>query len=46
MNKQEVAEKDTGNVEQWRVIIIIIYFNFLNEILRYKVCRVPNTGPI
>ena len=45
MNKREVTEKDPGDVEQWRVliiiiiiIIIIINFNFLNELLRYKVC--------
>jgi hypothetical protein len=44
INKQDVTEKDPGDVEQWRVliitIIIIIYFNFLNELLSYKVCRV------
>jgi len=46
MNKQKVTEEVTGDIEQWRaliitdIIIIIISFHFLNELLRYKICRI------
>jgi hypothetical protein len=46
VNKQEVAEKDPGDVEQWRVLLLLLLLLllftliFFNEILGHKVCRV------